>query len=115
MKLSYATLMFAPLLWGCERAPVEPVVPMKSATYYAKHLPEAAQVVGRCKQLNERQRRRLGERDYQEWRISNEWASCQTARSVLEAAALRDSLLKQSPSQQAPTPLAAGADAALAP
>ncbi|MQA37198.1 hypothetical protein [Rugamonas aquatica] len=112
MKPSYAAvLMLAPALWGCGRAPAEIDVQMKSATYYAKHLQEATQVANRCNQLNEQEQRRLSARDYQEWQMSNEWVNCQTAISVTDAAALRDSVLKQSHTPPAPL----GANAALAP
>ncbi|MCU6501221.1 hypothetical protein LPN04_25790 [Rugamonas sp. A1-17] len=104
---SAAAILFIPLLWGCGRAPAAADVPMKSATYYENHLQEAAQVASHCHVLNEQQQRKLSGRDYQEWRISNEWANCHTAISVTDAAALRDSLLKP--------PASHGAKAALSP
>lgn len=91
---SAAAILLIPLLWGCGRAPVAADVPMKSATYYEQHLQEASQVANRCNLLNEQQQRKLGARDYQEWRISNEWANCHTAISVTDAVALRDALVK---------------------
>ncbi|MYM86049.1 hypothetical protein GTP91_02530 [Rugamonas sp. FT82W] len=90
-----AAILLIPLLWGCGRAPAAADVPMKSATYYEQHPQEAAQVATRCNLLNEQQQRKLSARDYQEWRISNEWANCHAAISVTDAVALRDTLLKQ--------------------
>ena len=111
MNHPYAALLLAPLLWGCARAPAEDGTPMKSATYYAQHLQEATQVATRCNQQNDRKQHELSVSDYQEWQISNEWVNCQTAMSVTDAAALRESMLRSSHPSSAPL----GADTTLAP
>jgi hypothetical protein len=92
---NFAALLVVPLFCGCDRAPAANNMQTKSATYYAQHLDEAARVAARCEQLNVQKQHALSVGDYQEWQISNEWVNCETAMSVTEAAAIRDSVKQQ--------------------
>ncbi|MYM83537.1 hypothetical protein GTP44_16425 [Duganella sp. FT50W] len=69
---------------------------MKTVTYYTQHLDEAKAVASRCKLMVDQKLRTLDTGDFQEWQISNEGVNCQTARSVTEAALVRELVLKQS-------------------
>ena len=91
----FAASLVIPLFCGCDGAPAANGALAKSATYYAQHLDEATRVTARCDQLNAQKQRELSVGDYQEWQISNEWVNCQTAMSVTEAAAIRDSVKQQ--------------------
>jgi hypothetical protein len=94
-RSNFAALLVFPLVCGCDGAPAANAAQAKSATYYAQHLDEAAKVAARCEQLNAQKQRLLGAGDYQEWQISSEWVNCQTAMSVTDAAAIRDSVKQQ--------------------
>ncbi|GJI87305.1 hypothetical protein [Duganella hordei] len=92
---NFAALLVMPLFCGCDRAPAANNVQTKSATYYAQHLDEAARVAAHCDQLNAQKQHALSVGDYQEWQISKEWVNCETAMSVTEAAAIRESVKQQ--------------------
>lgn len=101
-----AALLLFPALCGCDGAPAELAPPARTVSYYSQHPDEAQRVAQNCERLSEQNQRSLSAREFQEWQISNAWANCQTALSVVDAASMRAIVLKQSqkPEPHKPVP-----------
>ena len=89
-----------PAICGCDGAPAELVAPNKTVSYYSQHLDEAKRVAQDCDKLGEQKQRSMSTLAFQEWQVSAEGVQCQTAQSVVDAASMRDFVLKQQPGPQ---------------
>lgn len=90
-----AAFLLVSAICGCDDAPSELIAPNKTVSYYSQHLDEAKRVAQNCDRLSEQKQGNMSALAFQEWQVSGEGVTCQTAQSVVDAASMRAFVLKQ--------------------